>query len=117
MEVEYQLTTEDLRAYQWRAAYASPNSRRVRRRAYVYLLLAFLLIAMLPAIGASGLFSIARINVLFLRAPAEAPLEESASTLEPRPPHTSVLARPGSERPSCTVLWPRRPTNRQATST
>jgi YcxB-like protein len=65
MHVEYQLTPDDLFAFQWRAAYASPKNRRLRRRPYVYLFLAFLLVALLPTIGSDG-FVIARINLLFL---------------------------------------------------
>jgi YcxB-like protein len=65
VEIEYQLTPEDLFAFQWRAAYMSPKSRRLRRRPYLYLFLAFLLIALLPAIGSSG-FVIARVNLVLL---------------------------------------------------
>ncbi len=65
MEVEYQLTAEDLYSYQWRAAYTSPKNRRARRRAYLYLMLPFLVIGLLPTIGPGG-FVIARINLLFL---------------------------------------------------
>jgi hypothetical protein len=32
MEVEYELTLDDLYAFQWRAVYASPRSRRSTRK-------------------------------------------------------------------------------------
>src|SRR6266540_6913476 len=51
MRVEYHITPEDLSAYQWRAAYLSPKSRRTRRVSYLYLLVPILVIALLPMIG------------------------------------------------------------------
>jgi len=54
MEVDYQLTREDLYAFQWRAAYLSADSRRFRRRSYVYLLVPLLVIGLLPSIGGSS---------------------------------------------------------------
>jgi len=65
MEVEYQITSDDLYAYQWRAAYRSPIGRRTRRKACLYMFLTLLLVALLPAIGQDG-FVIARMNYLFL---------------------------------------------------
>src|SRR5262249_18833553 len=65
MDVDYELTADDLFAYQWRAAYLSPNSRRTRRRGYFYLLLPFLAMGLLPSVGLGG-FKIPRINLLFL---------------------------------------------------
>jgi hypothetical protein len=65
MEVEYQLTSDDLYAFQWRAAYTSPRGRRARRKPYIYLFLTLLLVALLPAIGSDG-FVIARVSFLFL---------------------------------------------------
>ena len=67
MEIDYELTPDDLYAFQWRAAYRSPDSRRTRRRGYLYLLLPFLVIALLPSVGRGGI-RIARINLLFLVA-------------------------------------------------
>ena len=46
MRVEYQLTPDDLFAFQWNAAYVSPNSRRERRRSYLYIFLPLLLMAL-----------------------------------------------------------------------
>jgi YcxB-like protein len=65
MDVEYELTPDDLYAFQWRAAYRSPNSRRIRRRGYLYVLLPLLVIGLLPSVGPGGI-RIARINLLFL---------------------------------------------------
>jgi hypothetical protein len=65
MEVEYELTPDDLYAFQWRAAYASPAARRTRRNVYLWWLLALLIFAVMPAIGADG-FVISRVNFTFL---------------------------------------------------
>ncbi|HSB08553.1 MAG TPA: YcxB family protein [Blastocatellia bacterium] len=65
MEVEYELTTDDLYAFQWRAALRSPIARRARRKVYAGWLLALLLFSALPAIGADG-FVISRVNFTFL---------------------------------------------------
>jgi hypothetical protein len=65
MEVVYQITPDDLIAFQWRAAHRSPVGRRTRRNVYVYMFLAVLLVAVLPAIGADG-FAIARVSFVFL---------------------------------------------------
>ncbi len=67
MEVTYQLTADDLYAFQWRANYTSPKSRRARRMAYLYLCLPFVVIALLPTIGPGG-FRIAQIDLIFLVA-------------------------------------------------
>jgi hypothetical protein len=65
MEVEYELTLDDLYAFQWRAIFASPRGRRATRRVYLLWLLAVLLFAAVPAIGADG-FVISRMNFTFL---------------------------------------------------
>jgi hypothetical protein len=65
MDIEYEITAEDLFAFQWRGAYRSPLLRRARLRIYVYLFLALLLLSLLPAIGADG-FRFARIDFVFL---------------------------------------------------
>jgi hypothetical protein len=65
MRIEYELTREDLFAFQWRAAYLSADSQRLRRRSYAYLFIAFLLIAVLPMIGSGGMRA-ARLSLLFL---------------------------------------------------
>jgi hypothetical protein len=65
MEVEYEITPEDLYAFQWRGVYRSPIGRRMRLKVYVYLFLAFLLVSLLPAIGADG-FTVSRVSFTFL---------------------------------------------------
>ena len=65
MEVEYELTFDDLYAFQWRAIFASPRGRRATRKVYLLWLLAVLLISIVPAIGADG-FAISRVNFTFL---------------------------------------------------
>jgi hypothetical protein len=67
MEIEYQITPEDLFAFQWRAAYRSKIGKRARFHLYFYLFLALFLLAILPAIGADGVFfSVSRISFAFL---------------------------------------------------
>jgi hypothetical protein len=65
MEVEYELTRDDLYAFQWRAAITSSRGRRARRGVYLLWLLAVLLFAAVPAIGADG-FVISRMNFTFI---------------------------------------------------
>jgi hypothetical protein len=65
MEVEYELTLDDLYAFQWRAVFASPLGRRSTRKVYILWFLALLLFAILPAIGPDG-FVISRVNFTFL---------------------------------------------------
>jgi hypothetical protein len=65
MEVEYDLTRDDLFAFQWRAAYDSPRGRRTRRKLYAGWLVAVLLFVFVPAIGPHGI-EIARVSWLFL---------------------------------------------------
>lgn len=55
MEVEYEITPDDLYSFQWRAATRSRMAKRARRKAYLYLLVSFLVLALLPAIGPDGL--------------------------------------------------------------
>jgi len=65
MEVEYDLTTDDLFAFQWRAAFHSPQARRRARNVYIIWLLALLIIAVIPAIGPGG-FTFSRVSWVFL---------------------------------------------------
>jgi hypothetical protein len=65
MDIEYELTRDDLYAFQWRAAFRSPRGRRSRRTVYIYWLVALLIFATLPAIGADG-FTISRVNFGFV---------------------------------------------------
>lgn len=54
MEIQYELTREDLYAFQWRAAYTSPRARRLRWKPYLYWFIALLLFSLMPSIGADG---------------------------------------------------------------
>jgi hypothetical protein len=65
MEIEYELTRDDLYAFQWRAAFSTPRARRLRRAVYLLWLLAVVLIAVLPAIGADG-FVLSRVSFGFM---------------------------------------------------
>jgi hypothetical protein len=65
MEVEYELTPQDLYAFQWRAVFASSEWRRSARKVYLGWFLAILLFSLLPAIGRDGLV-ISRMNFTFL---------------------------------------------------
>jgi len=58
MEVEYEITSEDLYAFQWRAVYSSRIGRRARRKVYMYVFLIVLLFSPLPYGG----FTISRVN-------------------------------------------------------
>src|SRR5919112_4295535 len=64
MEVEYDLTADDLYAFQWRAVFATRRGWRARRTAYLLWFIAVLLFSALPAIGADG-FVISRMNFTF----------------------------------------------------
>jgi hypothetical protein len=64
VEVEYEITPDDLYAFQWRAAYSSSRSTRTRRKVYIYCFLTLLLCCSLPAIGSDG-FVVSRVNFTF----------------------------------------------------
>ena len=61
MEVEFELTRDDLYAFQWRGVFETPRGRRARRNVYLGWLLAIVLFAIVPAIGADG-FVISRVT-------------------------------------------------------
>ena len=65
MEVEYELTADDLYAFQWRATQRSASVRRMRRKVYIWLFVAVLLVSIVPAIGRDG-FVISRVSWFFL---------------------------------------------------
>src|SRR5687768_10712471 len=65
MEIEYELTPDDLYVFQWRAVFKSLIARRAGRKVYAYWFLSLLLVAVLPAIGPDG-FVISRANFIFL---------------------------------------------------
>jgi hypothetical protein len=63
--LDYEITRDDLFAFQWRAAFTSPRARRTRRWAYLGWLAAIVLFAILPAIGRDG-FVISRVSFIFI---------------------------------------------------
>jgi hypothetical protein len=65
MEIQYEITRDDLFAFQWRAAFDSPRGRRIRRWSYLGWLLAIVLFAMVPAIGPHGL-ALSRVSLTFI---------------------------------------------------
>ena len=65
MEVEYELTRDDLYAFQWRAVFESPRGRHARRLVYLGWLLAIVLYAFVPAIGPHGI-TLSRVSVTFI---------------------------------------------------
>ena len=54
MEIEYEITREDLLAFQWRAVFESPRGRRLRRLSYLGWALVVLLFLLVTALGADG---------------------------------------------------------------
>lgn len=65
MEVEYELTADDLYHFQWRASFHSPSAKRTKRKFYLYLLLTFMALTLLPAIGSDG-FEISDVSLWWL---------------------------------------------------
>ena len=65
MDVEYEITADDLYAFHWRSVFTSPRGRRNMRKAYIYTFLVLLLLTILPAIGSDG-FVFTRGSFLFL---------------------------------------------------
>ncbi|MFL5496895.1 MAG: YcxB family protein [Gemmatimonadales bacterium] len=65
LEIEYEITREDLYAFQWRSVFGSPRGRRARRNVSLGWLLAVVLMAIVPAIGADG-FVISRVSFTFI---------------------------------------------------
>jgi hypothetical protein len=63
--VDYELTPDDLNAFQLRAIQRSPSAKRTRRNTYIYLFAGVLLLAIVPAIGPGG-FDISRVSFGFL---------------------------------------------------
>ena len=53
MEIEYELTPDDLYAFQWRAVFVSPRGRRTRRMLYLLWVLAVVLFAIRRLAGGS----------------------------------------------------------------
>jgi hypothetical protein len=65
VEVEYELTRDDLYAFQWRGVFLTPRGRRTRRNTYLTWVLAILIFAAVSAIGADG-FVISRVSFTFI---------------------------------------------------
>jgi hypothetical protein len=65
MQVSYDLTRDDLYAFQWRASHRAPIAKRSRRNLYLYLFLALFLLAIVPAISAEG-FTVSDVSFSFL---------------------------------------------------
>ena len=64
MEVEYELTRDDLYVFQWRANYTSSRARRDRLKAYLSVLFALLVFFVFPGlIGGEG-FSFSTVNLI-----------------------------------------------------
>jgi len=65
VEVEYEITPDDLYHYHWRASFRSPSAKRTKRKFYLYVLLTYMLLTFLPAIGSEG-FEISHVNLWWL---------------------------------------------------
>jgi hypothetical protein len=65
MHVVYEVSPDDLYAFQWRAVFESPLGRRTRRTVYLGWTLAVLLFSAVPAIGPDGLV-LSRMNFTFI---------------------------------------------------
>jgi hypothetical protein len=68
IDISYELTQDDLAAFQWRANYDSSGARRSRRMSYVYLFAVLAILLLLPAIGGNG-FTFSLPNLVFLLMP------------------------------------------------
>jgi hypothetical protein len=68
MEVNYELTPDDLYAFQLRGLQKSPIARRSRRNMYIGILVALVILTIVPAIGSDG-FVISRVSIGFLVIP------------------------------------------------
>lgn len=70
MEIEYELTKEDLYAFQWRSAYSSPRARRMAWKPYLFLFIVVLLVSLMGSIGTDGFtFSLVHFSLLFVVFP------------------------------------------------
>jgi YcxB-like protein len=65
LEIEYDITPDDLYAFQWRGVFHSARGRRARRNVYLGWLLAVVLFAIVPAIDVDG-FAFSRISLGFI---------------------------------------------------
>jgi YcxB-like protein len=65
VQIEYEVTRDDLFAFQLRAVNSSPQIKRSKRKVYAFWFVALLLFSVLPSIGQHG-FDIMRANFAFL---------------------------------------------------
>jgi hypothetical protein len=68
LEIEYDITREDLAAFQWHAVFESPRGRRLRRLSYLGWVLVVLLFALVTFIGADG-FRVTPLSLMFFAVP------------------------------------------------
>ena len=70
MEIEYELTKEDLYAFQWRSAFTSSRARRQGWKPYAFLFIFLLLVGLLQSYGPDGFnFSLLNFAVLLVAFP------------------------------------------------
>lgn len=69
MEIEYELTRDDIYAFHWRANYTSPSARRTRLKVFVYVFLALLVFMVVPAILSGDGFNISLVSLMLLVVP------------------------------------------------
>jgi hypothetical protein len=73
MEIEYELTKEDLYAFQWRSAFTSSRARRQGWKPYAFLFIFLLLVCLLQSCGPDGFnFSLLNFAVLLVVFPVVA---------------------------------------------
>ena len=73
MEIEYELTKDDLYAFQWRSAFTSPRAKRNAWKPYVVWFILLLLVCVLQSYGPDGFnFSLLNFAVLLVVFPVVA---------------------------------------------
>ena len=65
MEVEYELTPDDLYHFHWRSGRRSPVAKRARIKAYLSLFFLFFILSFLSGLGSEG-FDFSRANLLWI---------------------------------------------------
>src|SRR6185369_7166056 len=65
LEVEYEITPDDLYSFQWRAVCQSPSLKRDRRKVYFVLFLSWAIMSFVPVIGSDGL-DLSRFDLIWL---------------------------------------------------
>jgi hypothetical protein len=97
MEVSYELTSEDLYAFQLRAVQRSPIAKRSRRNMYIGFFVAVLIVGIVPAIGSDG-FVISRVSFGFIVI-SFAVVTSLAWLLERRMTHSAIRQLIKEEKP------------------